>query len=69
MLDRTVSDYARRHGLSQTAVEDLRETLAPLIGQNLAKNSLKLHSEKLGFDGTEHAVEVGAQSRKSLRYR
>jgi hypothetical protein len=36
-----------------TALSTIQENLAPLIGDSLARSSVKLHSEKLGLTGTE----------------
>jgi hypothetical protein len=44
-----VPDTISRH----TALNTIEEQLAPLIGASMARSSVKLHSEKLGLDGTE----------------
>lgn len=36
-----------------SALNRIQESLAPLIGDNLARTSVKLHSTKLGLDGAE----------------
>lgn len=41
----------------ETALATIQENLAPLIGDNLARTSVKLHSDKLGLNGSEIARE------------
>jgi len=35
-----------------TALTAIQESLTPLIGDTLARSSVRLHSEKLGLDGS-----------------
>ena len=37
----------------ESALTTIQEHLAPLIGDNLARSSVKLHSEKLGLNGSQ----------------
>ena len=37
----------------ETALSAIQESLSPLIGENLARSSVKLHTEKLGLDGAQ----------------